>query len=297
LIRLSWVVFVHAALLSIESIFVEMLTTRLGLTPITIAAGSSIVAGSILVLFSSLKEKQRSFLVLKSWKLLIPSSIFTAMGLFFLFDSVSTVGASKSALLSGPLETVVIILLARIVLHEKLSRAQGIGIMIALSGFFATVMSDAGQTTAGPLRFGDIEAILSAVSLGIGIVIVTKLTKAHSTLSITGSLLLISGLFLVAIMAATNTTEFNAPDLYILLLFSLLPLAVALTYVIGLARIGASLTSVIGSFSILITLVIQLALLGLDVEVILPANIPIAITGGILGVAGIYLVHKNNRGR
>lgn len=77
-------------------------------------------------------------------------------------------------------------------------------------------------------------------------------------------------------------------------LFSLLPLSAALTYVIGLSRIGASLTSTIASFSILLTVVFQLALLTLDVQVILPANIPLAVAGGALRVFGIYLIHRTN---
>jgi hypothetical protein len=99
-------------------------------------------------------------------------------------------------------------------------------------------------------------------------------------------------MILVGILWATGLPEFSPYEWTVLLAFSLLPLFGSLCYVIGLAKIGASLTSVIASFSILLTIVFQLALFGFDVQVILPENVPVAIFGGILGVAGIFLIHR-----
>jgi probable blue pigment (indigoidine) exporter len=296
LFRLSWVVFVHAVLLSAEAIAIEILTTQFNLTPLTIAASSSSVAGALLLSISFMKEKERSLLVFNSWKYLVPGSILVAAGLFTFSDSISTIGASKVGLLSGPLETVIIIFLARVTLHEKLTRIQIIGVLIALSGLIATVMSGFGGVTRGEMvRWGDAEALLSAGLLGIGIIFITKLTCTHSILAVTGSLLLISGLVLTAIVLMTGAPDLTPPTLTILFLFSLLPLAVALSYVAGLARIGASLTSIIASFSILLTLAFQLILLWLNVQVILPANVTLAVTGGVFGVFGMFLVHRNNK--
>jgi hypothetical protein len=52
------------------------------------------------------------------------------------------------------------------------------------------------------------------------------------------------------------------------------------------------MTSTIASFSILLTVVFQLILLALGFEVILPSLVPLAIIGGILGVFGIFLIHR-----
>ena len=76
-----------------------------------------------------------------------------------------------------------------------------------------------------------------------------------------------------------------------LIAFSLLPLAASLLYVIGLDRIGASLTSTIASSNILFTLFLQLLFKGLGVKSNLPENILLAVLGGALGLFGIYLVH------
>jgi hypothetical protein len=57
------------------------------------------------------------------------------------YDSVGRVGASKEGLLAWPLETIVILHLARAVVQERLSRLQMAGATIALPGFFVTLMS------------------------------------------------------------------------------------------------------------------------------------------------------------
>ena len=59
MIRLSWVVFLHAALLSIESIVIEMLTVQLQLEPLVIAANSIPVAGVALLLITLGSEKKK----------------------------------------------------------------------------------------------------------------------------------------------------------------------------------------------------------------------------------------------
>jgi len=90
---------------------------------------------------------------------------------------------------------------------------------------------------------GDLEAILSAFAFAGGVIVMTKLVKRHTTVEVTGASLLISGLIL-AILLALSTSLIPIPtvqDWIFLVLFSPLPLAAALLYVIGLDRIGASL--------------------------------------------------------
>ncbi len=269
-----------------------MLATQIQLAPLVIAANSIPLAGAVMLLISFGSEKKKSITVFQSWKYLLPGSVLLATGVFAWYDSVGRVGASKEGLLAGPLETVVILLLARAALSEKLSRLQLAGVMIALAGFFATVMSSGLDAL---ITFGDIEAMLSATAFGSGIIFITKLAKTHSAQAVTGSSLFISGLILAMILWTTQAPAISAQDWMVLLLFSLLPLTAALTYVVGLSRIGASLTSIIGSFSIILTVVFQLALLWQNVEVILPANIPLAVAGGIMGVFGIYLIHRTKK--
>jgi drug/metabolite transporter (DMT)-like permease len=275
--------------LSAESIVIELLTTRLALSPLVIAGNSIMIAGAVLIAISAATNKKETISIFRAWKYLVPASILIAIGVYFWYDSVTNVGASKEGLLAGPLEVVVILILARVLLSERLGRIQTAGAATALLGFFAAVLS-AGSVEL-LLTWGDIEAVLSAVSFGTGIIFVTRLTRKHSALQVTGASLFISGLVLAAILW-TSAPTIAASDWTILLAFSILPLAAALTYVYGLARIGASMTSVIGSFSILLTILFQVGLLIFDIDVILPSNIPLAVLGGSLGILGIYLVHR-----
>jgi len=294
LIRLSYIVFVHAILLSVESVVIEILTTQLNLGPLIIASSSSLVAGTALLFMTYLREGKQGFLIFKLWKLLIPSSILVSLGLLAFFDSIQEVGASKVALLSGPFEVIVIVVLARMFLTEKLSKPQLIGVIIALGGFFITV-SSGGIESQGPLfRWGDAEAVISSILLGAGIVFASKIVKTHSIMAVTGTLLLISGIVLLSIQWLIGIPSLAISGVIILIIFSIMPLTVALTYMIGIARVGVSLTSIIGSFSILLTSAFQLILAFVDVRVILPSDLPLAIVGGILGIIGIYLVHQNS---
>jgi hypothetical protein len=73
----------------------------------------------------------------------------------------------------------------------------------------------------------------------------TKLVEMHNPFEVSGASLLISGLILAGIMFVSSTSHLKIKDWAYLILFSLVPLLAALLYVIGLSRIGASLTSTI----------------------------------------------------
>ncbi|MGH9992124.1 MAG: EamA family transporter, partial [Nitrososphaera sp.] len=233
MIRLSWVVFLHAVLLSVESIVIELLATQLSLAPLVVAGNSILIAGAALLAVAAGTEGKRIFTIIRSWKYLLPASLLLAVGVYAWYDYVTSVGASKEGLLAGPLETVVILVLAGAVLKEKLTRPQMIGVLTALGGFFATVMSAGSVQTL--ITWGDIEAMISAVSFAAGIIIITVLTRTYSVLLVTGSTLFISGLVLAAALWTTAPTTGPA-DWVFLLAFSILPLSAALTYVMGLRR-------------------------------------------------------------
>jgi drug/metabolite transporter (DMT)-like permease len=294
LITKSWIVFVQAIILSFESIVVELLTEIHGISSLLVASISIPLAGTTLLFISTVLSKKIT--VFKSWKLLLLVSVFLAAAVFLWYDSVSRVGASKEGLLAGPLETIVVLVLAWLLLKEKLRKIQLVGVIIALLGFFATVSSrslDLSTILPPVITFGDLEAILSAVAFAGGVIVMTKLVKKHTTIEVTGASLLISGLILALVLILT-TSQTSIPAIHewiFLVLFSLLPLAGALLYVIGLDRIGASLTSTIASSNILFTLFLQLLLKGLGVKSNLPENILLALIGGALGLFGIYLVH------
>jgi drug/metabolite transporter (DMT)-like permease len=325
LIRKSWVVFIYAITISIESILIEFLTTSfLQIPPIMISAISITLAGIMLLLTAAflMKKKGISALFSKSWKNLLLACFLLALGVFTWYDSISRIGASKEILIAGPLEIVIIVVLAQIFLNEKLDRIQVIGIVLALIGFFMAVASDAGDlldesmkteviTYLSPstiITFGDIEAILSAFGFAIGVLFLTKLVSIHSSIEVAGSSMLVAGLILVGFMVGflhdslemSSAWGFSSPQqpltitFILLFLFSLVPFIGSLCYSTGLSRIGASITATIGSSSILITVLIQIILKELGITSNLPENIFLAILGVVLGFLGIYVIHMHN---
>ncbi|MGA8082960.1 MAG: DMT family transporter [Candidatus Nitrosopolaris sp.] len=295
----SWIVFVQAIILSFESIIVEFLTEIPGISSLLVA-GISIPTAGAMLLFAQTVFLNKKITVFKSWKLLLTGSIFLAAAVFLWYDSVTRVGASKEGLLAGPLEAVIVLILAWLFLKEKLRKKQLAGVIIALSGFLATVSSSSLQLSllfSIPLTFGDFEAIFSAFTFAAGIIFMTKLVERHSSIEVSGGSLFISGLILAAIliprMAASHP---GIGSLIFLVFFSLVPLVAAFLYVIGLSRIGASLTSTIASSNILFTLLFQLLFRVFGIKANLPENILLAVIGGALGIFGIYLIHvENNR--
>lgn len=291
----SGVAFATAFVLSIETIFVESLTAVLQISPLTISANSISLAGGTSLFIASLIMKDK-ITVFKSWKHLLPGSAVMALGIITWYDSVSMIGASKESTLTGPLEATVVLFLAWFFLKERLTKVQLIGATIAIVGFFAAAMS--GSALEISLSFslfsiGDLEAILSAVAFAIAIIFLAKLVGFHSPIQVAGASLLISGLILAPFQLTYYPEIPTMKEWGFLLLYSFLPLIGALLYSMSLRKIGASITSIIASSTYLMTIMIQLTLRELGFKTILPENIPLLVVGGLLGILGISLIHKN----
>ena len=338
LIQKSWVVFVYAITISIESIVIEYLTTHssIQISPILLSAISITLGGVMLLMVTVIVLKKRDgviILFMRSRKNLLLASLFLSIGIFTWYDSINRIGASKELLIAGPLEIVIIVLLARAFLREKLKSIHIIGIALALIGFILAIMSDSGingdkenidlggVSNASTLlntfniTFGDLEAILSAFGFALGVLFLTKLVSRHSSIEVAASSMLISGFILIGFMivgvlldeaqhfptGGTYILAYNIENnqqliiiVVILIVFSLLPFVGSLSYSTGLSRIGASLTATIGSSSIIITLFAQLLLVGVGFPSNLPNNIYLAVLGGIIGFLGIYVIHMHD---
>ena len=338
LIQKSWVVFVYAITISIESIVIEYLTTHssIQISPILLSAISITLGGIMLLVVTVIVLKKRdgiTILFMRSWKNLLLASLFLSIGIFTWYDSINKIGASKELLIAGPLEIVIIVLLARAFLKEILKSIHIIGIALALFGFILAIMSDSsikgdnenidlgGLSNAFPLQdtfnitFGDLEAILSAFGFALGVLFLTKLVSRHSSIEVAASSMLISGFILIGFMiVGVLLVEVHYPStdgrsilayniensqqliiiIVILIVFSLLPFVGSLSYSTGLSRIGASLTATIGSSSIIITLVAQLLLEEIGFPTNLPNNMYLAAVGGITGFLGIYVIHMRD---
>ncbi|MGI9010227.1 MAG: DMT family transporter [Nitrososphaeraceae archaeon] len=309
MIRKSWIVFLFAVILSFESILIEYLTLLLGISPLSISAFSIAISGILLLLTLNFVSNRQTPLFY-SFKDFVPASIFLSVGIFTWYDAVSRVGASKESLLAGPIEIIAVLFLARIFLHEKLNKKQLSGVGIALVGFIIVILSDHNISNNGitnvtiievellnfSISFGDIEAIISAISFALAVFFLAKLSRKYSPLEVSGMCLLLSGLILITVMLIfTPEVSINLfmSYWYIFIIFSLLPLIGTICYIEGIKRIGASLTSTIASSRILLTLIIQILLTQIGIRNTLPDNVFLALIGGTLGITGIIIIHMH----
>ena len=308
----------YAVALSIESVIIEYLTIYfVRISPIVLSSLSITLSGIMLLSVACIITKNYKDLLkifTKSWKSLLMASLSLSLGIFTWYDSINRIGASKEALIAGPIEIILIVILARVFLNERLNKFQIIGICIGSLGFFLSLSSDLsiddinnvnllnsmGETNINSpppailslVSFGDLEAILSAVGFAAGVLFLGKLVKKHSSIHVAGASMFVSGLILVVFMVLVllhDTMSTTMQDLdespsqieslsihrniVILFLFSLIPFIGSLSYVIGHRRIGASLTTTIGSSNLVIIFIIQIILKELGYPSHLPGNI------------------------
>ncbi len=329
----------YALALSFESVIIEYLTIYyLRISPIVLSSLSITLSGLMLLSVACIITKTYADIIkifTKSWKALLMASLSLSLGIFTWYDSINRIGASKEALIAGPIEIILIIILARVFLKERLNKFQIIGIFIGSLGFFLSLASDisiddisnvnlsnlAGDininsiypTILSLVSLGDLEAILSAVGFAAGVLFLGKLVTKHSSVHVAGASMFVSGLILVVFMVFAllfdtmiTTTQYlnESPsqmellsiprNIVILLLFSLIPFIGSLSYVIGLRRIGASLTATIGSSNLVMIFIIQITLKELGYPSHLPENIFLATFGCIMGFLGIFVIHMSD---
>ena len=304
MLRYSWIVFVHAILLSFESIAVEFFQNSLNFSVLAITTISIPTSGTILlaIYFVPCKNKRNMFDIFKHSKQLFPASILLSIGILTWYDSVSRIGASKDGLIAGTLEIVLVLFLSHILLKERLTPAQLLGVSLAILGFFITISigSNTESLTISHFTFGDFEAIVSAICFACSYLFTAKLVKKTSPIKTTGFILILSGMSIFIILSIGSVTLQNSVNLditlsienfAILFLFSFIPLSSVLFYNIGMKRIGASLTSVLASSTIILTILFQVLLFMIGYDLILPLNIPLAVLGGSIGIIGIFIIH------
>ena len=189
------------------------------------------------------------------------------------------------------------------ILKERLTRTQIFGVFLAIIGFFITISIGNNTDNTGSINYfslGDFESIISAICFACSYLFTVKLVKNDSPIKITGILLFLSGLSFIVISSLTFTVTknsvfslegLNVEELGILFLFSFIPLSSALFYNIGMKKLGASLTSILASSTIILTVIFQVLLNVMGHTMILPLNISMAILGGSIGILGIVIIH------
>ncbi|HEY6949720.1 MAG TPA: EamA family transporter, partial [Nitrososphaeraceae archaeon] len=230
------------------------------------------------------------------WKMLIVGgALFTAAD-FMWYDSVDRIGSGKTMLLTIPAEEVFIVLLAVVFLAERMLKLQLVGIGVAIAGF---TISAASNVSGNGVHFqlGDLEAILSAAFNALAITFFAKLIVRYNPTEVSGWIMLISGLVINVIQYTFYPPHLSVMDWLYLVGFSFIALAAFTLYNVSMKRIGSSMTSIITSSSLVLTVVIQLAMVPFGIAVTLPSNLVLALLGGGISITGICISSKAEQKR
>jgi len=293
----NWVTIISTAAFSIEAVLVELLYVMASIPTLAIAAGSMPIAGAMVLIINGFVFRNK-FTIFKGngWKMLIVGgALFTAAD-FMWFDSVDRIGSGKTMLLTIPAEEVFIVLLAVVFLAERMLKLQLVGIGVAIVGF---TISAASNVSGNGVHFqiGDLEAILSATFNALAITLFAKLIVRYNPTEVSGWIMLISGLVINAIQYTFYPPHLSVIDWLYLIGFSFIALAAFTLYNVSMKRIGSSMTSIITSTSLILTVVIQLAMVPFGIALTLPSNLALALLGGGISVAGICISSKAEQKR
>lgn len=293
----NWVTLISTAAFSIEAVLVELLYVMASIPTLAIAAGSMPIAGAMVLIINGFVFRNK-FTIFKGngWKMLIVGgALFTAAD-FMWFDSVNRIGSGKTMLLTIPAEEVFIVLLAIVFLAERMLKLQLVGIGVAIVGF---TISAASNVSGNGVHFqiGDLEAILSATFNALAITLFAKLIVRYNPTEVSGWIMLISGLVINAIQYTFYPPHLSVMDWLYLIGFSFIALAAFTLYNVSMKRIGSSMTSIITSTSLILTVVIQLAMVPFGIALTLPSNLALALLGGGISVAGICISSKAEQKR
>jgi drug/metabolite transporter (DMT)-like permease len=288
----SWVTIISTAAFSIEAVMVELLYVIASIPALAIAAGSMPIAGAMVLIINGYVFRKK-FTIFKGngWKiLLVGGALFTAAD-FLWFDSVDKIGAGKTMLLTIPAEDVFIVLLAVVFLAERMFKLQLLGITVAIVGF---TVSAASNVSASGVHFqiGDLQAILSAMCNALAITLFAKLIVKYNPTEVSGWIMLMSGLIINVIQYIFYPPHLSMIDWLYLIGFSFIALSAFTLYNVSMKRIGASMTSIITSSSLVLTVVIQLAIVPFGIAFSLPSNLILALLGGGISIAGICISTK-----
>lgn len=292
------VVLVSALIVAFESVVVEG-ALKIADIDIFLVSSVPLISGGM-ILIALAKETVPNFskvLGRRGWTWMTLLCALSAAGAFMWFDAVGRIGASKEAILGGgSSEVLFVVILSAVFLKERLRRIEVLGSLLVIIGVFV-VLANA-ESVSLSVGDGEIEAIVSSLMLGTSIVIATYLLHTSDLTVFSGVQLVYSGGIVLALSFAAGTTLPDLGGWALLIVMGCMPAIGLWTYNAGLPKIGASLTSVLFALSGVMTVGVQLLVLLFfpDAEIQLPQSIALAVAGGVIAFAGVYLLNSGRNG-
>lgn len=293
----SWVTVISTAAFSIEAVMVELLYIIASIPALAVAAGSMPIAGAMVLIINAFVFRKK-FTIFKGngWKILLVGGALFTLADFLWFDSVDKIGSGKTMLLTIPAEDVFIVLLAVVFLAERMVKLQLLGIGVAIVGITISASSNVSDNGI-QFQIGDLQAILSAMCNAIAIILFAKLIVRYNPIEVSGWIMLMSGLVFNAVQYTFYPPHLSVLDWLYLIGFSFIALAAFTFYNVSMKRIGTSMTSIITSSSLVLTVVIQLAIVPFGIAFSLPSNLFLALLGGGISIVGICISSKAEQKR
>jgi drug/metabolite transporter (DMT)-like permease len=284
-----------ALIVAFEAVAIEGALNIENLNVLLVSAMPSLMGG--IILMSIYPRGTAGFtrsLSRRGWISMVTMCAFVAAGVILWFDAVSRIGAGKEAILGGgSSEVLFVVVLSAIFLSERLDKLEAIGSALVVLGVFIVLMNmNEFRLSFG---FGEAEAILSSLCLGISVVMTTALLRDHDLTPLSGLELFLSGSIVMLFGMSTGLISFpGVRGWVILVLLGLFPAMGLLTYNAGLPKIGASLVSVLFALNGIMTVCVQMAILLIfpDADIKLPQSVLLAMLGGAVAFVGVYLLNK-----
>lgn len=177
---------------------------------------------------------------------------------------------------------VIVVLLSRVFLGERLTRVRGTALALALAGSALTVGSGAGGRPLGVV-LGIVSAVLYALYIVIGSRVTAGVGAIPAATVIVGSAALSFGL---VVLVTRPAFPHGALGAFAILGLALVATVVAIvTFFAGLARLGPTDSSTLSTFEPVVTVLLAATLLGERVT-------PLQLAGGALILGAVLLLAR-----
>lgn len=255
--------------------------------PFTIAAVRFGTASVLLYLWARLANRPLSPVARRDWPMIIGLAVTAVAGYNWLFLTGLTLApASDGAIIVPGLAPVFTVIIATVVLGERLGTRGIVGLAVAGIGLFL-VVRPAGEAD-GTRLLGDLLFLAGAVLWGIYSVLARMASRRFNPVSITLYGIAVGSLILVplALLEGGGATLASAPigalaGIGYLAVFGTVAAFVLLN--LGVARIGASRASAFALLVPVVGVLTSVAFLGEELG-------PTTVVGGVTVLIGLWLV-------